>query len=124
MADIGDLDICVAYYDRSQSHYGGDNLEIQVDAVKGHTITSRKGSVITTYYNDWGFDYLCNVKPSYLVMKWYSEQDVMNAKTFEELPEGAREYVTTIENYVGIPITLISTGPDRNDVILRNFKAF
>ncbi|MEK6816114.1 MAG: adenylosuccinate synthetase [Nanoarchaeota archaeon] len=123
LADIGDLDICVAYYDPSQSHYDG-SLEMQVDTVNGCTVTSRKGSKITTYYKDWDFDYLWNVKPVYSEVKGFSEQDVRKAKTFEELPEGAREYIKTIEDYVGIPITLISTGPDRNDVILRNFRAF
>lgn len=123
LADIGDLDICIAYYDPSQSHYG-DKLKMQVDTVKGCTVMSRKGSVITTYYKDWDFDYLWNVEPVYLEVKGFSEQDVRKAKSFEELPEGAKQYIKTIEDYVGIPITLISTGPDRNDVILNGFRPF
>lgn len=36
-----------------------------------------------------------------------------------ELPEAARRYLGRIESLVGIPIDVISTGPDRDQTILR-----
>ncbi|KAI1616913.1 adenylosuccinate synthetase [Exophiala viscosa] len=40
-------------------------------------------------------------------------------KTFESLPQQAREYVEYIEREVGIPIKWIGTGPRREDMIMR-----
>ncbi|MDP9064263.1 MAG: adenylosuccinate synthase [Pseudomonadota bacterium] len=38
---------------------------------------------------------------------------------YEELPRNARSYLERLEALVGIPITLISTGPDRRETIIR-----
>jgi len=38
---------------------------------------------------------------------------------FDELPAAARDYVGRIEELCGTPIGLISTGPDRNETIIR-----
>ncbi|MCR5845853.1 MAG: adenylosuccinate synthase [bacterium] len=46
---------------------------------------------------------------------WMS--DTTACKTFEELPENAKAYLKRIEELVGVPITLISTGPDRDQTI-------
>ncbi len=40
--------------------------------------------------------------------------------TWEELPERARDYVARIEAELGAPVSLISTGPRREETILRN----
>lgn len=45
--------------------------------------------------------------------------DISNCKTYEELPNNAKEYIEYIENYVGIPIKFIGTGADRKDMIIR-----
>lgn len=43
------------------------------------------------------------------------------ARTLEDLPENARAYLRTIEDAVGAPIDIISTGPDRGEtIVLRN----
>ena len=36
----------------------------------------------------------------------------------EHLPENARKYVSFLENLLAVPITIISTGPDRVDTIV------
>ncbi|MEM3699544.1 MAG: adenylosuccinate synthetase [Candidatus Bathyarchaeia archaeon] len=41
------------------------------------------------------------------------------AKTYEELPEEAKEFVKEIERQTGIPIVLIGTGPEALDIIDR-----
>jgi len=35
------------------------------------------------------------------------------------LPENAKAYIHRIEELVGVPIDIVSTGPDRKDTILR-----
>lgn len=45
--------------------------------------------------------------------------DVSSARTWEELPKQAQEYVTFIEKAIGCPITYVSVGPERDSIILR-----
>lgn len=40
------------------------------------------------------------------------------AKTFQDLPENAREYVNFIQDFVGVKIKYIGTGPAREDMIM------
>jgi len=42
----------------------------------------------------------------------------IGAKTLEELPQEARDYIAKIEHVVGAPIDIISTGPDRVETIV------
>lgn len=37
---------------------------------------------------------------------------------FEDLPENARAYIARIEELVGVKVTILSTGPDRNETIV------
>jgi adenylosuccinate synthase len=39
------------------------------------------------------------------------------AKTFEDLPENAKDYVRFIEKHLGIPVTWIGVGPGRDEII-------
>ena len=39
-------------------------------------------------------------------------------KNFEELPENAKKYINAIEDFIEIPITFISVGPERNQNIV------
>ncbi len=47
------------------------------------------------------------------------EQSLEGATCFEELPQAAREYVDALEAALGVPITMVSTGPDRKELITR-----
>jgi len=38
---------------------------------------------------------------------------------YEELPENAKAYLSRLQTLVGVPITIISTGPDREQTIIR-----
>jgi len=46
-------------------------------------------------------------------------QSLADCKTYEELPIKAQEYIKFIEDYVGVPVTIVSTSPDREGTILR-----
>lgn len=45
--------------------------------------------------------------------------DIRGIKTYEELPENCRNYIEFIEKEIGFPITMISNGPSRSDIIYR-----
>lgn len=58
-----------------------------------------------------------NVVPVYEDLPGWSESTV-GAKTLEALPANARAYIKRIEEVVGCPIDIISTGPDRDETIV------
>ena len=46
--------------------------------------------------------------------------DIRGIRRYEDLPENARRYVEFIEKQIGFPITMVSNGPGREDIIYRN----
>ena len=46
--------------------------------------------------------------------------DIRGIKNYEDLPENCRNYVEFVEEQIGYPITMVSNGPGRNDIIFRN----
>lgn len=48
------------------------------------------------------------------------EEKTLGIKKLEDLPYAARNYISRIEEITQIPIDLISTGPDRFDIIFIN----
>ena len=46
--------------------------------------------------------------------------DIRGIKKYEDLPENCRKYIEFIEEKIGYPITMVSNGPGRNDIIYRN----
>jgi adenylosuccinate synthase len=47
------------------------------------------------------------------------EEDLTSIRAWKDLPREAKEYVNTLESLIGIPITLISVGPERSQVVSR-----
>ncbi len=47
------------------------------------------------------------------------KQDIRGIKKYGDLPENCRKYIEFIEEQIGFPITMISNGPGRNDIIYR-----
>lgn len=45
--------------------------------------------------------------------------DIRGIKKYEDLPENCRKYVEFVENEIGYPITMVSNGPGRDDIIYR-----
>ena len=45
--------------------------------------------------------------------------DIRGIRNFDELPENCRKYVEFIEEQIGYPITMVSNGPGREDIIYR-----
>ena len=47
------------------------------------------------------------------------KEDIRGIRKYEELPENCRNYVEFIEEQIGYPITMVSNGPGRDDIIYR-----
>jgi len=65
-----------------------------------------------------GADLIGACRPRFIELPGW-EAGTAGAKRFEALPENARGYLRTIEELGGVPIDLISTGPDREETIVR-----
>lgn len=61
---------------------------------------------------------LAECKPVYEEIEGYTG-DISGCKSFDELPEKCRAYITRLEELCGCPITIIGVGPGREDVIFR-----
>ncbi|MBQ1801716.1 MAG: adenylosuccinate synthase [Lachnobacterium sp.] len=48
--------------------------------------------------------------------------DIRGIKNYDELPENCRKYIEFIEEQIGYPITMVSNGPGREDIIYRESK--
>lgn len=47
------------------------------------------------------------------------EKETEGTTNYDELPENCRKYIEFVEDYLGVPIGIVSTGPDRDNVIER-----
>lgn len=60
-----------------------------------------------------------NNKPVYKEYKGW-EESIANITRFEDLPENAKIYIHEIENYLNVPIDIVSNGPGREENIIIN----
>jgi adenylosuccinate synthase len=58
------------------------------------------------------------VTPRYREVKGWDEP-LADCRAFDDLPKNARDYVESIEHLTGVPVTLVSVGPARDQSILR-----
>ena len=61
---------------------------------------------------------LKKAKPVYAAVPGW-KTDVRGITSWEELPQAARMYVEFLEQEIGVPITMVSTGPKRHEIIMR-----
>ena len=47
------------------------------------------------------------------------KSDIRGIRKYEELPENCRKYIEFVEAHIGYPITMVSNGPGREDIIYR-----
>ena len=62
-------------------------------------------------------DVLAECKPVYAELKGWM-QDTSSCKTKEELPLGARNYLSFLADQLGVKIKMVSVGPDRDQTII------
>ena len=81
--------------------------------------------VCTAYkYKDKTYNYLpidlddlSKLSLEYIELDGWKEK-TKNKRIFSELPINAKKYISFIEDFVGIPVTMLSTSPEREDTIL------
>ncbi len=64
---------------------------------------------------------LDNAKPVFETLPGW-KCDIRGIKKYEDLPENCRKYIEFIEEHIGYPITMVSNGPARTDIIYRESK--
>ncbi len=70
----------------------------------------------TIHYSSCGYLELEKLTPVYKELPGWTE-DITKVKSFKDLPKSCRDYVKFIEDFLGVPIKLISTGPKREEYI-------
>ncbi len=76
----------------------------------------RRGERLEDFPAD--LEVLAECEPVYVESKGW-EEDLSQAKEMSDLPPEAQDYVKLIEDSLGLPITLVSVGPDREQTIHR-----
>ena len=61
---------------------------------------------------------LSKAKPVYEVLPGW-KCDIRGIKKYEDLPENCRKYIEFVEKHIECPITMVSNGPGRDDIIYR-----
>ncbi len=80
--------------------------------------TAYKVNGVTTEYPPQADNGLAGVEPVYESMPGWTEC-IEQCATWEDLPEAARKYIARLEELTGVPATIISVGPDRDQTIQR-----
>lgn len=61
---------------------------------------------------------LKKAKPVYKVLPGW-KQEIKGIRNYDELPENCKKYIEFIEAEIGVPVTMVSNGPGREDIIYR-----
>ncbi|MCQ2148119.1 MAG: adenylosuccinate synthetase, partial [Bacteroidales bacterium] len=64
------------------------------------------------------FDINCEIEPVYTEFKGW-KTDLSGIRKEEDLPKDFTDYVKFMEEYIGVPVKIISLGPDREATIER-----
>lgn len=59
------------------------------------------------------------VEPVYIDMKGWAE-DITGVRTYKDLPQTFRDYLSFIEEQTGLPITIVSVGPEREATLFKD----
>jgi len=59
------------------------------------------------------------VEPVYTELEGW-EEDITGYREFKDLPSALKMFIEFIENQVGVPVTMVSVGPDREETIFRS----
>lgn len=65
------------------------------------------------------YDVYAEVKPVYKEFKGW-KCDLTKVKSEDQMPSEFKEYIKFIEDYLKVPVRIISLGPDRDQTIVRN----
>jgi len=66
-----------------------------------------------------GADALAGCEPVYEDMPGWQES-IAGIREYDQLPQAARDYLDRLAEVIGVPVDIVSTGPDRADTIVVN----
>ena len=69
--------------------------------------------------NELPFSNDCDIEPVYTEMEGWNDI-ITGFRKFDELPAALKKYIEFVEKETGVPITMVSVGPDREETIFRN----
>lgn len=72
---------------------------------------------VTEHFTPDAFD-LEAAEPMYESLSGFCDE-IGGARSWEQLPDGAKSYIAFIESKVGVPLSVVSVGPDREQTIYR-----
>jgi len=87
-----------------------------IDPLRVAVAYERDGQRTDRFPAEFGVEELARWRPVYEELPGW-EQDLTNARRWEDLPPAAQNYISFVEEAVGVPITLIGVGPDREQTI-------
>ena len=61
---------------------------------------------------------LKKAKPVYEILPGW-KCDITGIRNYQELPQNCRNYIEFVEKQIGYPVTMVSNGPAREDIIYR-----
>ena len=64
---------------------------------------------------------LFHAKPIYEELPGWKDVDITGCRSYDELPENARNYIEYLEKLVGVPMSIIAVGPDRDQTIMHGW---
>ncbi len=67
-------------------------------------------------------EFLNTVAPTYIEMPSWDASKLAAARNLKELPAAARKFLKFMSQSIGVPISIITTGPKRDQTILLQFK--
>ena len=86
----------------------------EVKIATGYTVNGEPLALLPS-----GADAVAECVPVYETLPGWRDSTV-GVRDFDALPANARAYLRRIETLTGVPIAMVSTGPDRDETILRH----
>jgi len=87
-----------------------------LEAIKIAVAYNLNGQRVTT--PPVGADRVEQCVPEFIEMPGW-QQSTVGVRDYDQLPQAARDYLAKIEQLTGIPVDIVSTGPDREETIIR-----
>ncbi len=76
------------------------------------------GERVEHFPAEWGLDFLARCRPVYEELPGWAEE-IGAVRRRDALPSNAQAYITRIEELVGLPVTFIGVGPEREAMIVQ-----
>jgi len=84
-----------------------------INAATGYTLEGAEIEEFSPFILSLG-----ELKPVFRTFKGW-QKGITEVKTYEDLPEEARTYIAFIEEYLNVPVSIVSVGPRRDQTIIR-----